>query len=129
MLPPVTDEHSVRLVDGRRIAIAPLGDDGIEATDARTGESVGVARYAVRPDGESAEIAVTVDEAWRDRGVGTLLARRLAERARAAGIRRLEARMRSDDAPMRALMRKLGTPRVDFVGDGDVEATVELRGS
>jgi N-acetylglutamate synthase-like GNAT family acetyltransferase len=64
------------------------------AADAETGEGVGVARYVRdNDDPEQAEFACTVADAWQERGVGSMLAERLAGRARAAGIERFRARL------------------------------------
>jgi GNAT superfamily N-acetyltransferase len=68
------------------------------------GKPVGIARL-VR-DGESAEVAVEVADAWQGRRVGTLLMARLAADARAAGIRRLHAVVDPDNTASRALMRR-----------------------
>ena len=52
------------------------------------GEVVGEARY-VR-EGEGAEFAIAVADAWRRRGVGKRLLDELIARARADGVRRLD---------------------------------------
>jgi GNAT superfamily N-acetyltransferase len=51
------------------------------------GRAIGIARF-VRDEqaAETAEVAVTVVDAWQDRGVGTLLSAALSEAARAVGI-------------------------------------------
>ena len=51
---------------------------------------VGVARYSMNPDRESAEFAVVVADAWQGRGVARMLMGRLVACARARGLRRLE---------------------------------------
>jgi len=68
------------------------------------GKPVGIARL-VR-EGASAEVAVEVADAWQGRRVGTLLMRRLAADARAAGIVRLHAVVDPDNSASRALMRR-----------------------
>jgi acetyltransferase len=68
------------------------------------GEPVGIARL-VR-DGLSAEVAVEVVDEWQGRRVGTLLMKRLAADARAAGIARLHAVVAPDNTASRALMRR-----------------------
>ena len=57
---------------------------------------VGVARYTTNPDGESAEFAVVVADAWQGRGVGRLLMRRLIECAK-----RIRVECRRDNAAAR----------------------------
>jgi RimJ/RimL family protein N-acetyltransferase len=77
-----------------------------------TGELVGVARYVRAPGaGATAEIAVTVADAWQGRRVGTLLARRLAAHARECGIAELLAEIGADNVRAIRLMRGLGAPR------------------
>jgi acetyltransferase len=67
-------------------------------------EPIGIARL-VR-DGASAEVAVEVADEWQGRRVGTLLMTRLAEDARAAGIKRLHAFVDYDNTRSRALMQR-----------------------
>lgn len=100
--------------------------EALGAADPATGEGVGIARYIREPGSDSAEVAVTVEDAWQGRGVGTALLTRLADRARAAGIRRFTGLILADNAPMRALMAKLGETESHNVGDGTVEAGVAL---
>src|SRR3954452_4357283 len=60
--------------------------EAVVAAEPITGRLIGVARYALNPgDGTSADIAVVVTDAWQGRGVGTVLSRRIVERARANG--------------------------------------------
>ena len=68
-------------------------------------EPIGIARL-VR-DGDTAEVAVEVADAWQGRRVGTLLMERLATDARAAGIARLHAVVDPDNTASRALMRRV----------------------
>jgi GNAT superfamily N-acetyltransferase len=66
---------------------------------------VGIARL-VR-DGAEAEVAVTVADEWQQRGVGSVLADRLAADARAAGIERLRATIHVDNRASMALMWRM----------------------
>jgi RimJ/RimL family protein N-acetyltransferase len=68
-------------------------------------EPVGIARL-VR-DGREAEVAFAVADDWQGKGVGTLLADRLAADARAAGIERVHCDVRADNTPSLALCRRL----------------------
>jgi RimJ/RimL family protein N-acetyltransferase len=54
--------------------------------------------------GAAAEFAIVVGDALQGRGLGTALAAALAERARAAGIRRFEATMLADNAAVQRLI-------------------------
>jgi GNAT superfamily N-acetyltransferase len=101
--------------------------EALGASDRRTGAGIAVARYIREQGGDSAEIAVTVDDAWQGRGVGSVLLARLADRARAEGIRRFTGLMLAENAPMRALFAQLGEPEIENLGDGTIEASVLLR--
>jgi RimJ/RimL family protein N-acetyltransferase len=79
-----------------------------EAIGAATldGRGVGIARYIrSRHDPRSAEIAVTVVDAWQGRGLGTELTRRLTRRARHAGIERFTALVSYENAAAAGLLR------------------------
>jgi acetyltransferase len=68
-------------------------------------EPVGIARL-VR-NGREAEVAFAVADDWQGKGVGTLLADRLAAEARAAGIVRVHCEVRADNTPSLALCSRL----------------------
>lgn len=72
-------------------------------------QPVGIARY-VRTSAEShsAEIAVTVVDAFHNRGIGTLLLGILAKMACANGISEFLALVDSENAAMRHLLLELG---------------------
>jgi RimJ/RimL family protein N-acetyltransferase len=58
------------------------------------GRPIGIARYVRdRVDYGSADVAVSVVDVWQDRGIGTLLTRALAARARRADIDRFTIAM------------------------------------
>lgn len=69
------------------------------------GEPIGIARL-VR-DGDTAEVAFAVADDWQGRGVGTVLADRLAADARAAGIRSLVGTVSEANPRSLALLRRL----------------------
>jgi ribosomal protein S18 acetylase RimI-like enzyme len=69
------------------------------------GAPIGIARL-VR-EGDSAEVAFAVADAWQSRGVGRMLVERLAADARAAGITRFTADVAPDNLPSQALLRRL----------------------
>jgi ribosomal protein S18 acetylase RimI-like enzyme len=88
-----TLEH-VLLTDGSEVVIRPaegadhVDHEAIGAADSVTREAIGLARYD--RDNERPHIAtasVTVDEAWRGRGLDERLTRALTARARENGIR------------------------------------------
>jgi GNAT superfamily N-acetyltransferase len=69
------------------------------------GQPVGIARLVRQ--GTEAEVAIAVGDDWQQRGVGTLLADRLAADARAAGIERLRATMHAENRASMALMWRM----------------------
>jgi GNAT superfamily N-acetyltransferase len=101
--------------------------EALMAIDPATGESVGVARYVRHQEQpESAEIAMSVLETWQGRGVGKVLIRHLADRARAEGVTRFTALMLADNAPMRHVFAQLGDFMVVENAPGTVELAVDL---
>jgi RimJ/RimL family protein N-acetyltransferase len=101
--------------------------EALVATDPRTGEGVGVARYVRDPERpDTAEVAVAVADHWQGQGVGTELLHRLADRARDEGILRFTALVVADNAAARRLLADLGTVRVVDEAQGAVELTVDL---
>jgi RimJ/RimL family protein N-acetyltransferase len=68
------------------------------AESLRDGRPVGIARF-IRDvaDDNAADVAVAVVDSWQRRGVGTLLASALTDRARAVGIRRFALMVRPDN--------------------------------
>ena len=72
--------------------------------DART--VIGEARYAF--DGIACEFALSVSDAWRGRGVGSLLMGIMEERAKLRGAHYLVGDILRSNQPMLALAHKLG---------------------
>ena len=97
--PRLTDAELDQLsrVDGNRhVLVAYVGGDARPA---------GIARL-VR-DGRSAEIALSVADELRGRGLGTVLLETLAADARAAGITSFVATVCGDNPSMLAILRRL----------------------
>jgi acetyltransferase len=69
---------------------------------------IGEARYAAAPDGLSCEIAVSVADAWRGKGLDTRMLENLECRARSFGVRTLVGDVLRSNAPMKRLARKAG---------------------
>ena len=103
-LPRVPRSHLERVADvdhrERDTLVALAGDEIVAvasyAGHAATGEAV-----------HDAEFAVTVEDAWQHRGLGLLLARRLATVARARGSEAFVATILPGNRPALGLMRKL----------------------
>jgi RimJ/RimL family protein N-acetyltransferase len=73
---------------------------------------IGGGRYAAEP-GEHprrAELAFLISEAYRGRGIGSLLLRHLARIAKDAGITELEADVLAENAPMLAVFQRSELP-------------------
>jgi RimJ/RimL family protein N-acetyltransferase len=82
------------------------------------GRLIGEARYATDAPGDrTADFAVTVSDEWQGRGVGSRLAARLVEAARANGMTRLTALTLWDNTAAIALLHRLGFRRVGYDGD------------
>jgi acetyltransferase len=69
---------------------------------------IGEARYAVAPDRLGCEIAVSVAEAWRRKGLGAQLLANLARRAKNLRVRYLIGDVLHSNEAMKALARKVG---------------------
>jgi acetyltransferase len=69
---------------------------------------VGVGRYALTDEDDTAEIAVTIADAWQGCGLGRLLLERVVDAARRNGVRRLTGDVLATNARMLALARRFG---------------------
>jgi acetyltransferase len=109
-------------VDGHNhLALAAVLADDPEAL-------VGVARCVRLPDApDTAEFAIVVADAYQGRRLGTLLARELADAARAVGIRRFAATMLSDNTAVRRLMATISAQlQLERLDGGVREVVVDL---
>jgi RimJ/RimL family protein N-acetyltransferase len=87
------------------------------AVDA-AGRLIGEARYATaRPEDRTADFAVTVADEWQGKGVGSRLAARVIEAARANGMTRLTAMTLWENGAAIALLHRLGFLRTGYDGD------------
>ena len=86
----------------------------IEAGDDGDGSLLGVARYGADAEGARCELAVTVADAWQQKGLATVLMQHLIDIARAAGMKALYSVDFADNTAMHDLVRPLGfTTRPD----------------
>jgi acetyltransferase len=95
-----TDLRQLTAVDGHdHVALVAESADG---------SPVGIARF-VRDanDPDSADVAVTVVDAWQKHGVGTRLASALVDRARQLGVRRFTLAMHPDNHAALRLLHKV----------------------
>jgi protein lysine acetyltransferase len=103
-----------------------VAHEAIAAVDQRDGSIVGVARYIRVPDRlRVADVAAEVADEIQNMGVGTELAARLVDRARANGFTLLTATTLWENRPARALMRRLGF-RARASHGGEIELELEL---
>lgn len=111
--------HRFTHVDGsERLAIVAVCD----------GELVGVGRYESITGTTDAEGAWVVRDDHQGLGLGTLLARAVAEEAHKHGKRRLIAETLADNIAMRRVLLNLGLPASQQFRDGVVEIVIELAG-
>jgi acetyltransferase len=69
---------------------------------------LGVARYAVNPDGNSCEFALVVDDHWQHQGIGHKLMDVLMDLARTKGLRIIEGEVLKSNTRMLKLCTGLG---------------------
>ncbi len=119
------------IVEPRRSALVWLtavDHDSRDALVALDGdEIVAVARYDGRPGAGTAEVAVTVEDAWQHQGIGRRLTARLARRAVDHGIESFTASVLADNRPALGLLRKLSPDASVHFGAGGYEASMPLR--
>lgn len=101
-----------------RLAIVAVIDDDI----------VGVARYDRLAGGDEAEVAVTVEDAWQGRGLGTRLLWRLSAAARERGIAAFRATVQGENRPMMGLLNVIGTDVDATLAGGEYEVRIGLAG-
>ncbi|HXZ77902.1 MAG TPA: GNAT family N-acetyltransferase, partial [Streptosporangiaceae bacterium] len=95
-----------RLDDRTRFQLAQVDHWDHEALTAvmAGGAIAGISRYIRLPEPKTAEVAVAVTDRWRGRGIASVLLRRIAARAQAAGVCCLTAQcLRSNNAILRLL--------------------------
>jgi acetyltransferase len=97
------DLHRLTAMDGWNqyaLGACTRGADGVL-------EGIGVARFArTSPDSRTAEMAITVVDAFQGRGIGKALAAKLVDAATARGIRTLHAIVLPDNAAIIGLLQR-----------------------
>ena len=85
---------------------------------------VAVARFVrLTDDPQTAEAAIVVGDAYQGRGLGRELGRRLADEARARGVRRFSATLLGDNVAAHRLMASMGE-RLHWEMRGGIEELV-----
>jgi GNAT superfamily N-acetyltransferase len=88
---------------------------------------IAVARYEPTSDPDCAEVAFAVQDAWQNRGLGTILFRELLEAAKGNGITRFCAWVLGDNHRMLDLIGRLGEVQQRSFGQGVVELSFTAR--
>ena len=88
---------------------------------------IAVARYEPTAERECAEVAFAVQDAWQNRGLGTVLFRELLAAAKRNGITRFCAWVLGDNRRMLDLIARLGKIQQRSYGQGVVELAFTAR--
>jgi CRP-like cAMP-binding protein len=121
--PPLTDKVVEYLID---VDYVDHFAWAVLAADAAGEPGVASARYIRERDApDIAEVAFAVVDDYQGRGLGKLLLGALAVAARENDVHRFRARLLSENAPMRAVLRHAGA-RMDFAEPGVLEAVVDV---
>jgi RimJ/RimL family protein N-acetyltransferase len=115
----LSGELLARLVDvdhDQREALVALSHD----------EIIAVALYAGAASPSRAELAVTVEDTWQQRGIGKRLTFRLSELAVERGFDMFVARIMPDNQPALRLARALSRDTVIRMQHGEYEASIPL---
>lgn len=100
-MPPLSPEMLARFTHpdyDRELALVAVHD----------GAFVAVGRYAPNEDGETAEFALVVADAWQGKGIGRALLERLCRQASRAGYRALYGHILRANRQMLELAQRLG---------------------
>jgi len=99
----------------RRLALVATVDSDPAA------EIVAVTRFEPTSDPASVEVAFVVADGWQNRGLGTILFRRLMDAARARGVVGFRAWVLADNTRMLDLIARLGDVHARTLEQGVVE--------
>jgi RimJ/RimL family protein N-acetyltransferase len=124
-VPKLTDHMLEKLVDDvdgiDHVALVLFVFD---EEDVATGAAIGrMIRYDDQPD--TADIAVTVDESFRGRGIASAMVAELL-RQRPHGVRHVLTQVLADNAPSLNMLRHLGPLEVTQAGGNVLEVRVDL---
>ena len=101
-LSPVALAHLTQIDYSREMALLALTEiDGREV-------ELGVARYAINPEGASCEFALVVNDQWQKQGIGHKLMDVLMDVARSKGVKAMEGEVLKTNHPMLKLVEALG---------------------
>jgi len=121
--PPLSDKVVEYLID---VDYVDHFAWAVLAADAPGEPGIASARYVRERDApDIAEVAFAVVDDYQGRGLGRLLLGALAVAARENGIRRFRARLLSENAAMRAVLRRAGA-HMEFAEPGVLETVVDV---
>lgn len=101
-LSPAALAHLTQIDYAREMALLALTEiDGREV-------ELGVARYAINPEGASCEFALVVSDQWQKQGIGHKLMDVLMDVARGTGVKVMEGEVLKTNRPMLKLVEGLG---------------------
>jgi RimJ/RimL family protein N-acetyltransferase len=111
------------------VEVDHIDHEALVAVPVMSAQIVGECRFIRLPDQPgTAEVGVTVVDAWQGRGLGSALLARLSERALEAGIEYFTAEVLAENRAVLALLPGLGQVQTESRGPV-VTARVELAGS
>jgi len=87
---------------------------------------LGVARFAINPDGESCEFALVIADAMQGKGLGQKLMIALMDAARAKGLKIMIGDVLKSNAPMLKLMHRLEFSMEDSAEDATIKRVVKM---
>jgi acetyltransferase len=87
---------------------------------------VGVARYAINPDGESCDFALVIADNMHGKGLGQKLMSEIMEVARSKGLKVIEGEVLKDNVDMLSLMDRLGFEVVTSTEDGSIKTVRKM---
>jgi acetyltransferase len=83
-------------------------------------EEIGVARYAIDPDGVNGEFAIVVADTWQKRGIGTRLMNALMRHLKASGVKRISGSVLKSNSAMRKFAKQTGFAETDIPDDPSI---------
>ncbi|MGA2925243.1 MAG: GNAT family N-acetyltransferase [Solirubrobacteraceae bacterium] len=116
-LDPYVESRRARKESLHHEAITALAPDGV---------LVGIARLLGEDRPGNAEVTVAIADAWRGRGLASVLLDGLAARARAVGIVQLSANCLASELALIGLLSRLGPTTVALASAGRVDLRIQL---
>ncbi len=92
----------------RELALVVVKENQVKENQVHENQFIAVGRYAPTAEGETAEFALVVADAWQARGLGRILLERLRQEARKAGYKALYGHILHANHEMLDLARRLG---------------------